>query len=99
MFSHRLNNNLIIKHTKKMYAATPGGYFQKKPYKEYTETVNGVFYENFIKSVSFFNGFGGGTCRAYWNYTSAGYIPDRVVTISPDRSVKHIDTFTFKFIY
>lgn len=99
MFSHRLNNNLIIEHTKKCYHSTPGGYFQKKAFSEYTEIVSGEFYENFVKSVTFFNGFLGGTCKAYWNYTSAGYIPTHITTIAPGRAEKQIDTFTFKFNY
>lgn len=94
-----MNRHIIIEHTKRLYNTTDGGNFRKKPYEEYTERVSGEFYENFVKSCSFFNRFMGGTCRAFWNYTSAGYIPTKITTISPDRSVKHIDTFTFKFEY
>lgn len=88
-------NNCRIEHTKKLYNTTPGGRFRNKPYKTITEFVDRDFYLNFVRSVSFFNNWDGGTCRAYWAYTAAGYIPAKIVTVSPDRSVKHVDTFTF----
>lgn len=96
-FAYRHSNNITIEHVKKCYHSTPGGNFQNKPFNEYAETVTPEFYENFVKSVSFFNGFMGGSCRAYWSYTAAGYIPIKVVTVSPGRVEKYIDTFTFKF--
>lgn len=98
MFSYIDSNNLIIEHTKKVFSSTPGGNFRSRPYKEYTETVTPLFYQNFVQSIPFFNGFGGGSCRAYSNYTAAGYIPTKITTISPDRKTKNVDTFTFTFI-
>lgn len=97
-FGYRLNKHLIITHVKKIYDTTNNGNFRKKPFEEYTERVTGEFYENFVKSCSFFNGFMGGSCRAFWSYTSAGYIPTKITTISPNRTQKHIDTFTFEFV-
>ena len=98
-FAHRMNKYLVIEHTKKIYDTTNSGNFRKRPHEQYTERVTGAFYENFVKSCSFFNGFMGGTCKAYWGYTAAGYIPTRITTINPDRTEKYIDTFTFKFEY
>lgn len=91
------DNSFRIEHTKMIYGTTPAGNFKSKPHKTIIETVSPEFYTNFVKSVSFFNGFCGGTCRAYWSYTAAGYIPARITTINPDRTEKHVDTFTFKF--
>ena len=96
-FFHRNNKSLTIEHTKKVYCANENGNFKRKPEMEYTEIVNGEFYENFIKSITFFNGFCGGTCRGEYGYTCAGHIPVKVITTSPGKSEKHIDTFTFKF--
>ena len=98
-FFHRNNKNLIIEHTKQVFYTNENGNFRRKPGSVYTENVNGEFYENFIKSITFFNGFCGGTCRAYSNYTAAGYIPTKIITINPGSTEKHIDTFTFNFNY
>ena len=61
-------NNCRIEHTKSLYNTTPGGRFRNTPYKTITEIVTPEFYTNFVRSVTFFNNFGGGTCRAYWAY-------------------------------
>lgn len=84
-----------IERVKKIYDTTPGGNFRKKPYETKTEFVDCDFYLNFVRSCDFFNGLFGGTCRASWNYTAAGYIPTRITTINPGRTEKHVDTFTF----
>lgn len=90
---------MTIEHVKKVYYTNENGNFKRKPGKEYAENVTSEFYENFIRSITFFNGFMGGTCHAENAYTAAGYIPVKVVTISPDKSEKHVDTFTFHFDY
>ena len=87
--------NCRIEHTKQVFDTTAAGNFRRKPYETITEDVDRDFYINFVRSVSFFNGFLGGTCKASWDYTRAGYIPTKIVTISPDRSEKHIDIFRF----
>lgn len=87
--------NARIEHTKKIYDTTASGNFRKKPYETTTEIVDREFYINFVRSVSFFNGFFGGTCKAFWNYTSAGYIPVKITTINPGRTEKYIDEFRF----
>ena len=82
-----------------VYGKTESGKtWRKKPIEETRETVPPVFYENFVRSISFFNGFMGGTCRAEYNYTGVGYLPTKITTISPDRAEKHIDYFTFDYI-
>lgn len=96
-FFHRNNNKLIIEHTKKVYHTNENGNFRRTPDTVYTERVNGEFYENFVRSITFFNGFMGGRCNAQSNYTPAGYIPTKIITTSPDRNEKHVDTFTFTF--
>lgn len=84
-----------IEHTKKVYDTTENGNFRKKPYETTTEIVDREFYINFVRSVSFFNGFLGGTCRAFWNCTRAGYVPVKITSINPGRTEKYIDEFKF----
>ena len=97
VFYSRNDKSITIEHTKRVYGITESGNFKRKPETEYTEIVSGEFYENFIRSIDFFNGFMGGKCRAERNYTVVGYLPTKVITTSPNRAEKHIDTFTFKY--
>lgn len=88
-----------ITHTKTEYAKTASGKsWRAVPVSETTETVTAKFYENFVQSIPFFDGFFGGTCRAQFSYTAAGYIPVKIVTVNPDGTQKFIDTFTFDYI-
>ena len=93
----RNDKSIKIEHVKNVYSITENGNFKRKPDTVERETVTGEFYENFIRSVSFFNGFCGGSCRAYKGHTVAGYIPVKVVTVNPSRTEKHIDIFNFIF--
>ena len=53
-------------------------------------------YTNYVSAIPFFNNFGGGAyCRAHCGYTTAGYLPVEVVTVSPNRDVKKIARFSF----
>lgn len=93
------NKLFKITHTRETFKRTKTGRnWKSKPTEETRETVPPEFYENFVRSIPFFNGFMGGTCRAEHNYTGAGYIPTKITTISPDRAEKHIDYFTFEYI-
>ena len=61
-----------------------------------TEMVTAEYYTNYITACPFFNNFGdGATCRAFCSYTQAGYLPVRVVTVSPYREKKIVTTFSF----
>lgn len=96
-FYSRNDNSITIEHIKRVFNTTESGNFRRKPITEYTEIVSGEFYENFIRSIDFFNGFMGGKCRAEKNYTVVGYLPTKVITISPNREEKHVDIFIFKY--
>lgn len=74
--------------TEKRYNATAGGNWASKPFAEKVKTVSREFYNNYVGSISFFNGFCGGRCRGYRSYTCAGYLVTDVTTISPDRTEK-----------
>lgn len=88
------NNNYVITHTKKIYHKTDSGKsWKSKPTEQYTEIVTPQFYTNYVTSISFFNNLG--TCKAIHNYTIAGYLPVTITSISPDKTIKHIDSFTF----
>ena len=88
-----------IIHKREVYSRTASGKSWKKyPDSVTTEEVERTFYNNFVDSVRFFNNFGfGASCRAFRSYTIAGYIPTRIVTISPGRSEKHVDEFRFEY--
>lgn len=82
-----------FEHTRETYTVTASGHFKKKPDETKKKTVNGDFYINFVRSVSWFNNpYYGETCRATWNYTAAGYIPVRIVS-SKKGYMKYVDTF------
>lgn len=91
-----LYGNWTIKHTRYEYERTESGKSWKtKPAIETSEIVDTEFYNNFVDSISFFNGFFGGTCRGYRGYTMAGYLVRTITTINPSRDRKFIDTFDF----
>lgn len=90
------NDRFIITHTRKTYEKTDSGKsWKSKPTEEKTETVKPEYYTNYVTSIPFFNNLG--TCRAVHTYTAAGYLPTVITSISPDRRVKHVDSFRFEY--
>jgi hypothetical protein len=90
------NPNYLIEHTRKTFTRTDSGKsWHTKPGSVKTELIKNEHYTNFVKSVPFFNGFCGGTCRGKETYTVAGYLVTTITSVSPDGSIKHIDTFNF----
>lgn len=84
----------IIKHTRNTYERTSSGKAWKtNPTETKTKIVTCEFYTNFVQSVPFFSHWG--TCRAYSDYTTFGYIPHRIVSICPMKETKHVDSFSF----
>ena len=92
------DNNFVITFTKKSYSLTGSGHYWKNvPDSIESETVTPEFYRNYIQSIPFFANFGGrASCRAYRNYTAAGYIPVKVVTVSYDGCKKIVAEFSFR---
>jgi hypothetical protein len=95
-FSFTNENYLIFRERETYHRTESGKSWKSKP----TETESPVFntpeqYTNFITSIPFFNGFFGGTCRAEHGYTGAGYLPRKVITISPGHDIKYVDRFSF----
>ena len=93
------NNDYVIEFTKKEFSRTDSGKsWKKNPDTVSYEFVTPEFYTNYIQAVPFFNNFGGrACCRAYCDYTTAGYIPTDVTTISPDGSKKITARFVFTY--
>lgn len=82
--------------TKKEYTRTASGKsWKKNPDRVTIESVDNVFYTNYVAAIPFFAKWGNGSCRARWNYTLAGYLPVDIVTISPDRQIKITASFAF----
>ena len=91
------NNNYTITHTRKTYHKTDSGKsWKSKPSEEYKKIVKPEYYTNYITSIPFFNNLG--TCRAQHNYTAAGYLPTVIISVSPNGSIKYIDSFSFEYI-
>lgn len=81
------------------YSRTASGKgWKNKPDKVTRETVDAEFYNRFVRAIDFFDNFHefGGYCRAAYGYTFAGYIPVKVVTVSPQQEKKRVDTFIFE---
>ena len=93
--------NYIITMQKTVYVRTESGKsWKKKPVSVEKKVIDRRFYENYINSVHFFNNFGyGSSCRAYYGYTYAGYIPVSVVTISPFKEERHVVRFSFEIVH
>ena len=85
----------ITQTTETFTLTASGKSWRSKPDTVETEEITMENYRNYINSVPFFNGFCGGTCRAYYSHTFLGYTPTRVTTISPGREVKKVANFRF----
>lgn len=90
------NKNVTIIHVRKEWNKTESGKSWRRVLGEKSEVVTPEFYTNFVRSIPFFNSLG--TCRAQYNYTVAGYLPIIITSISPDKSIKYQDCFSFNNI-
>lgn len=90
--------SVIIKRRMEIYLKTKSGKnWKNKPEMVKEEIITEKFYNNFIDSIPFFNRFGeGASCRGYKGYTYIGYKPIKVITVSPGKEKKIVDTFTFE---
>ena len=93
----RLFGNWVILRECATYSRTDSGKsWRRKPDAVRREVVDADFYSNFVSSIDWFNSWGDGAyCRGGREYTVAGYIPTKVVTVSPHRVTKQVDTFVF----
>lgn len=94
------NPDFMILTTIETYNTTASGKsWQKKPIETEYRIFKPEQYTNYITAIPFFNNFDHGAyCKGYYNYTAAGYLPDKVVTVSPFKSVKKVARFDFIFI-
>ena len=75
--------------TKEEYKKEGRKNFPKNPLEVTTEEITTEEYDNIFSSINFFKTLGG-TERSYKTYTVAGYIPTRLISISPDKEIKVI---------
>lgn len=73
--------------TKEEYKKEGRKNFPKNPLEITTEEITTKEYDNIFSSINFFKSLGG-TERIYKTYTLAGYIPTRLISISPDKGIK-----------
>ena len=70
-----------------------GKSWKSKPVKVESTEITEEQYKNIIDSVSFFRNLGGYE-RDIKGYTCEGYIPVRLISISPNKEPKIIRSFT-----
>ena len=75
--------------TKEEYRKEGRKNFSKNPSETTTREITTKEYDNIFSSIDFFKSLGGSE-RIYKNYTLAGYIPTKLVSISPDKEIKII---------
>lgn len=75
--------------TKEEYRKEGRKNFPKNPLEVTTEEITTEEYDNIFSSINFFKTLGG-TERIYKSYTLAGYIPTRLVSVSPNKETKVI---------
>ena len=75
--------------TKEEYRKEGRKNFSKNPSETTTREITTKEYDNIFSSIDFFKSLGGSE-RIYKNYTVAGYIPTKLVSISPDKEIKII---------
>lgn len=76
--------------TKETYKKEGRKNFPKKYSEITTEEITTEEYEKIFSSTNFFIEILGGTERVYKSYTIAGYIPTRLVSVSPNKETKVI---------
>lgn len=81
----------------KTYSRTDSGKsWRNKPDETERYIYNDERYTNYVSACPFFNNWGDGAyCRAHYNYTCAGYLPNYIVTVSPYRTTKKVASFVF----
>jgi hypothetical protein len=91
------NDNYLILCTISTYERTASGKsWQAKPQEVEKIVYKPRNYTNYITSIPFFNNFGDGAyCRATWGYTTPGYLPTRVISVSPYQQTKKVACFEF----
>lgn len=83
--------------SKEKYTRTASGAnWKSKPDSTVKEEITRAQFENYTSrdTIRFFNGFCGGSCRATYGYTFAGYVPVKITLINPDHTEKEVDRFT-----
>lgn len=87
----------VVLHERETFSRTASGKaWRRKPDAVTREVITEDDYSRFVNSVSFFNGWGDGAyCRAESAYTKAGYIPTKIVTVSPLKQARTVDRFYF----
>ena len=85
----RLLEGYKITLTKETYKKEGRKNFPKNPLEVTTEEITTEEYDNIFSSINFFKTLGG-TERIYKSYTIAGYIPTRLVSVSPNKETKVI---------
>lgn len=97
MDKFKLYGDWIVLHEHHEYSRTTSGKsWKRKADAVKRDILTADEYSNFVNSVAFFNKWGdGASCRASKSYTVAGYLPNRIVTVSPYKMTRCYDWFWF----
>ena len=92
------DDSFIITKTVTKYKKTASGKsWRSKPEYVEEEIVSAEHYQNYVQSIPFFNDYGyGAYCRATHSYTVAGYLPTKIVSVSPFEEIKIVAEFKFE---
>lgn len=76
------NHSRLVLCEKREYSRTESGKsWKSKPDSVKHSVENGQWFENFVRSVPWFNNrYYGESCRCEWGYTKAGFVPLQCVT-------------------
>ena len=95
-FQFNSDEYIITKTVTKYKRTDSGKCWKSRPESVETEIVSAEHYENYVQSIPFFNDYGHGAyCRATHSYTAAGYLPTKIVSVSPFEEVKIVAEFRF----
>ncbi|MFR2570164.1 MAG: hypothetical protein ACLS90_00360 [Clostridia bacterium] len=73
--------------TKEEYKKEGRKNFPKNPLEITVEEITTEEYDNIFSSINFFKSLGG-IERTYKSYTLAGYIPTKLISVSPNKEIK-----------
>ena len=95
-FTLQDKNCIILMRDVRFSRTESGKSWRKNPDTITRRVVSPKFYENYVQSIPFFRNWGdGASCRAQYNYTMAGLIPVRIMTVAPYKNEHIIAEFTF----
>lgn len=83
--------NITLKETRQTKTSRTAGW---KTTETKIETINYIYYMNIVDAIPFFRNLGGAETVTK-AYTKHGYIPTKIISLSPDKNDRTIREFIF----